>query len=162
MHFYWFSHLIGLFSVTWLFLIYRTHSFLNLFHVFLQRRASVQNIKLYHPFPPLSMGWLAAPHSSFLYSSHSCASSLLNPRSLMSLSTTDSMLSSDFLSLSNPPRHTFLHLILHLTSQLTYMYTLKVHIIQMHYRVYDQKDLQKKNETTSWCLKHSRVPQESV
>ena len=42
----------------------------------------------YGRFPRLRRGWPAASHSSFLHFLCSCASSLFEPRSLMSLSTT--------------------------------------------------------------------------
>ena len=47
---YGFSHLIRLFSVTCLFLLYKFTRFLNLFSVSLWRRANARHIILYYPY----------------------------------------------------------------------------------------------------------------
>ena len=47
---YCFSHLIGLFSVTWIFLLYKFTRFLNLFSVSFWRRANARNVRLYYPY----------------------------------------------------------------------------------------------------------------
>ena len=47
---YCFSHLMGLFSVTWLFLLHKFTCFFNLFSVSLWRRANARNVRLYYPF----------------------------------------------------------------------------------------------------------------
>ena len=47
---YCFSHLIGLRSVTWLFLLYKFTRFFHLFSVSLWRRANARNVRLYYSY----------------------------------------------------------------------------------------------------------------
>ena len=48
---YYLSHLIGLFSVTWLSLLYKfTRFFIYFLHVSLWRRANARNVRLYYPY----------------------------------------------------------------------------------------------------------------
>ena len=67
---YWFSHLIGLFSVTWLFLLYKFTRFLNLFSVSLWRRANARHI-LYYPYRQYTFSYfdlyLFSAYTAYVY-----------------------------------------------------------------------------------------------
>ena len=47
---YYFSHLIGLLSVTWLSVLYKFTQFIYLFSVSLWQKANARNVRLYYPY----------------------------------------------------------------------------------------------------------------